>query len=223
MKVSELVAQIDVATMARELKFEQTQIKLALAGPGRKTETGSIAKIDSMQRARKLYAQANSRQRRIAIAQKALDLCTTRNDIRSWKLIINASVQEVSVVRGKHARIIRAIERASIEKAVTFREVHDVWIHLNFDMLAEEDLMAYEKLVAFIPTTMVIEVVQTFAADCGFEAFEQGHYGYELLILAALNAKPAEALEALKWIEWTNDHTYPVQILIKKAAELFRK
>lgn len=228
MKKSELISKIDVEKMSEELGVCEESIKLALVGPSQKVEMVSVEAITSLIEARKLYRQAKSRPRKIAIAKKAIGLCKDLRDLETYKKIVfDSDVFDHVTLEGKFAECFRTIARVAIKNANSFKEIHDVWVKLDDHYVVVEDLEAYEKMKSLALSTDTWEVFETFFEDNEMGILIEGSDHYEILVLVSENSTPLSAKKALEWFgsfSWNGeDDAYPVQLLIKRASELYLK
>jgi hypothetical protein len=228
MKKSEIVNRTILPMLAEDTGLSEVDIKIALTAQAPKIETSSIKSIKSLAQAKKLYNQAKSHERQNLIVLEALNLCQSFDDFDTWISIMGWDVVSARpAINGEYSIRIRSFVKKSIEEAQTFEQVHSIWVRLNHDDLAVEDRMAHAKMCQLALSTSTVEVIKILYGDGGMDFLAEDSHQYEVFMVVCKNASPETALDALQWFKeysWDGEQdTYPVQLLIQKAAELYRK
>lgn len=223
MKNSEAVQAIDVKSMAEHFGLRQQSIKLAIVGPGTKDLT-PLRYITTITHALHLYERSSRTGRRNDYLNIAVDLCNSWDDFRKVRVHID---QGQSILHGRFAISFQLFINDLAGKAQTFEELHEIWINLNDDYLAEENMKVFQLMLDHAVRTPVAEVARILYSDDADDWLGYGKDHCELLLCSAEAATPEQAKEALEFfhsIEWKGEESsVPVRTLIKKAAELYRK
>lgn len=225
MKKSDIATKFNIEKMATSLGLSCMEIKIALTRTPPVLDTNSIQKINSLASGLGLYERTKGNARKRAIAERTLEYCNTRDDLEKWKQVVDLS--QTPALAAKFCTKMKERVTADIMEAKTFKEIHSIWVCCDDDSLRIEDGLAFLRMKVLIETASVNEVLLTLFNDIDQAVLWDNYAHYEIAVLACKYATPESALEALKDLRehrWDGEQdSYPVQLLIQKAAELYRK
>ncbi|MEK7646642.1 MAG: hypothetical protein AAB381_03050 [Patescibacteria group bacterium] len=225
MKRSRKNVPVNISKMAKDLGLNNTDIKFALQGPRPDVEMKSILKTGNIAQLTKLFSQAKSFARKEAILWHSLDVCRNLEDLDLVHEFGSDIMQSRSLLHASWIETRRHALQVKIMTAKTFEEIHEIWCTLD-DCYAHEDKLAFKKLLELIPTTELTVVLAHIEGDVSTDAYLETSQQYPLLLRACEYANSLQALKALKWLQerlWDGaEESYPIRLLIKKAAGFYQ-
>lgn len=224
MKNSEAVQAIDVKSMAEHFGLSPQSIKLAIIGLKRKLlEPIPAKKFSSLAQVLRYCDRLAHGDLRNQHIELAINKCKCWDDFRAVERYVQCGQ---SNIHGYFHLVHGLFVRKLIAQAQTFADLHEIWLHLSDDYLADVNMEVFQMMFDLAAKTPAVEVFKVLDSD-GSNDTRPGSDHFKLLLRACEAATPEQAKEALEFmysLHWDGtESSIPVRTLIRKVAELYRK